>query len=581
MKQKSTLVLLALALSLCKPFSITAQVNVQDSLALVDLYNSTDGPNWNNHTNWLTSAPVSSWYGIHVGLKLGQYRVRRIRLDMNNLKGSLPASLGNLTYLNILNLNHNQLSDSIPSELGNLRALDDLNLNDNQLSGTIPAALGHITRISALLLKDNQLSGSIPKELAYTEVRYIDFSNNQLSGHIPTGLGILADTIILSHNQFSGSMPGNLGGYNLQHLDLSGNQLSGTVSVSARNDVLNYLDLSSNQFSGVLYYYVFKNVGLKYLNLSGNQISGNLRLMGKLTNLQYLYLDSNQFTGHLPSALGNLTSLVELDLRLNDFKDTIPSSLGNLKYLRVLNLTHNKLTGSIPASFANLTSIVKLNMGDNKLSGVLPSFLTQLPTLKRLNILHNHFTFDGLETLSQHQFDTLRYYNQRYIRLHQNNNTLSVYAGGTLSNNTYTWFKDGALVATITGDSTFTPLSGGNYNVLVTNAVATELTLKSDTLFYSGNGLRANDLIAHNYNTTFSIYPNPAKATVTVTFNAIGNCTLKLTDISGTALQIKTVMAVKGINVTQLDVSRYATGVYFVSLTNELKQTQTIQLNKQ
>jgi len=31
-----------------------------DSLALVALYNSTDGPNWTDNTNWLT-APVSQW----------------------------------------------------------------------------------------------------------------------------------------------------------------------------------------------------------------------------------------------------------------------------------------------------------------------------------------------------------------------------------------------------------------------------------------------------------------------------------------------------------------------------------------
>jgi hypothetical protein len=109
--------------------------------------------------------------------------------------------------------------------------------------------------------------------------------------------------------------------------------------------------------------------------------------------------------------------------------------------------------------------------------------------------------------------------------------------------------------------------------------VATALTLKSDTLFYSGSGLMSSYLTAHNY-TTFSVYPNPAKATVTVAFNAIGNCTLKLTDISGTVLQTRTVVAVKGANLIQLDVSRYAAGVYFVTLINEKNQAQTLQLNK-
>ena len=31
--------------------------------ALVALYNSTDGDNWNNKTNWLTSTTPASWNG--------------------------------------------------------------------------------------------------------------------------------------------------------------------------------------------------------------------------------------------------------------------------------------------------------------------------------------------------------------------------------------------------------------------------------------------------------------------------------------------------------------------------------------
>ncbi|MEN8194565.1 MAG: hypothetical protein ABFS12_17225, partial [Bacteroidota bacterium] len=42
-----------------------AQVLEQDSLALVALYDSTDGNNWTNNENWLTG-PVSTWYGIKV-----------------------------------------------------------------------------------------------------------------------------------------------------------------------------------------------------------------------------------------------------------------------------------------------------------------------------------------------------------------------------------------------------------------------------------------------------------------------------------------------------------------------------------
>jgi hypothetical protein len=73
---------------------------VQDSLALVDLYNSTDGPNWGYNNNWLTAVPISEWDGIYVS----HNRVVEIMLADNKLKGALPASLGNLVKLGYLDL---------------------------------------------------------------------------------------------------------------------------------------------------------------------------------------------------------------------------------------------------------------------------------------------------------------------------------------------------------------------------------------------------------------------------------------------------------------------------------------------
>jgi hypothetical protein len=59
MKQNCTLFLLVFAYKRAKPIITKAQVNVQDSLALVALYNSTDGPNWRKQFWLLTSAPVN------------------------------------------------------------------------------------------------------------------------------------------------------------------------------------------------------------------------------------------------------------------------------------------------------------------------------------------------------------------------------------------------------------------------------------------------------------------------------------------------------------------------------------------
>ena len=83
--------------------SLSAQVLEQDSLALVALYDSTDGANWTNNTNWF-SGPVSTWYSITVS----DNRVTRISLIWNNLAGSLPPEIGNLPLLEKLILNVNQ-----------------------------------------------------------------------------------------------------------------------------------------------------------------------------------------------------------------------------------------------------------------------------------------------------------------------------------------------------------------------------------------------------------------------------------------------------------------------------------------
>ena len=84
--------------------TVSAQgVSEQDSLALVDLYNSTNGANWVNHTNWLTSAPASTWFGVLVqdGDFVG------VTLENNGLKGNIPNSIGNLKEIFFLNLSGN------------------------------------------------------------------------------------------------------------------------------------------------------------------------------------------------------------------------------------------------------------------------------------------------------------------------------------------------------------------------------------------------------------------------------------------------------------------------------------------
>src|SRR4051794_1540434 len=93
-------ILFCLVFAFCTNTCITAYaqaVNKQDSLALVDLYNSTNGDAWNDNAGWLTS-PVINLHGIY----MTGTRVTGINLDGIGLTGTIPSSLGNIVNLGIL-----------------------------------------------------------------------------------------------------------------------------------------------------------------------------------------------------------------------------------------------------------------------------------------------------------------------------------------------------------------------------------------------------------------------------------------------------------------------------------------------
>ena len=100
-------------------------VPVIECEALVALYQSTNGAGWSHNDNWLVANTVDTWYGITIF----SGHVDKIELGYNNLNGSIPPELANLTNLDYLYLNNNQLSGSIPPQLGNLSNLQYLQLN--------------------------------------------------------------------------------------------------------------------------------------------------------------------------------------------------------------------------------------------------------------------------------------------------------------------------------------------------------------------------------------------------------------------------------------------------------------------
>ncbi|KAG6653324.1 hypothetical protein CIPAW_05G068300 [Carya illinoinensis] len=91
-----------------------------------------------------------------------------IDLSSNQLIGSIPSELRELSQLRFLNLLNNSLRGSIPISFQNLRSMESLDLSHNKLSGTIPSELVGLTSVSAFSVAYNNLSGRIPFERQFS-----------------------------------------------------------------------------------------------------------------------------------------------------------------------------------------------------------------------------------------------------------------------------------------------------------------------------------------------------------------------------------------------------------------------------
>jgi Leucine-rich repeat (LRR) protein len=74
-----------------------------------------------------------------------------LEIDLNQLSGTIPSELGQLTSLQYLYLANN-LTGTIPSELGELTSLLQIDLEYNNPTGTIPSEFSQLIALQYLYL---------------------------------------------------------------------------------------------------------------------------------------------------------------------------------------------------------------------------------------------------------------------------------------------------------------------------------------------------------------------------------------------------------------------------------------------
>lgn len=476
----------------------------RDSLALVALYRSTNGDEWANNSQWL-SGPLSSWFGIEID----SCRVHAIRLTSNNLTGVLPAEIGHLDAMEILDLSTttysdsfpNEISGSLPVELGSCSALRELNLSDNRFSGSIPASLVKLRQLLILRLAHNEFTGAIPAELGdLNRLRRLDLNGNVLEGEIPVSLCNLA---------------------NLQELYVHDNQLTGRIPAEiSRLSELLMVSFGRNRLHGLLPAELFTMTRLRILGLYDNEFSGSLPpAVGNLVNLTHLSMYENQFEGELPDELYTLANLRHLKLSNNRFRGEISSAIGELGHLTHLWLDENDFSGSLPDEMAGMDSLAVIDVNGNRFSH-FPD-ISSFPALRTLQLQNNRLTFGDIEPNMSAASYFYGYAPQDSLGSKRDTTLtagmpfqLHVEVDGTA--NHYQWQRNGVdLPARNTATLTLLAVSAadtGSYVCRITNSIAVDLILYTRPVHLAIDGITAAESAPAVLPDRFSLeqnYPNP------------------------------------------------------------------------
>lgn len=260
-----------------------------DSLALVAIYNASNGANWKSDRVWDLSKAMDDadgkWYGVTLN---AEGRVSALKL----LKATITEEW------------------TIPAEIGNLTEITDLRFIDCKVAGTFPTVLYNLTKLVSLYLTNNTVAFTLSADMAkWTELKdlYID-QNANVQGSLPKEIGTMTKlaNINISKTSVSGAIPAEMSG------------CSALLNLMAYSTNINAIPDNWDQWPALKIIQLYDNAGL---------------------------------TGTLPASVGNATKLTSVWFYGCNFTGNVPESYANLpatcKQLRVQN---NKMTGVVPSA---------------------------------------------------------------------------------------------------------------------------------------------------------------------------------------------------------------------------------------
>jgi hypothetical protein len=136
---------------------------------------------------WLSDLHECGWAGVFCD-EFNQ--TRAIELPGQEIRGTFPAEISLMPYLQSLTFNWNEFYGTMPSELAAMKHLLNIELHYNFFTGQVPPEWYKAQALQRINFAGNFLSGTIPTEIGELSTMKGFFSfENSIGGTIPTEIG--------------------------------------------------------------------------------------------------------------------------------------------------------------------------------------------------------------------------------------------------------------------------------------------------------------------------------------------------------------------------------------------------------
>jgi hypothetical protein len=107
--------------------------------------------------------------------------IQKILLEDQGIDGVIPVELGNLKYMEEINLCNNRLLN-LPDTIGGCLSLSVMNMSYNRISSHLPASIGNLKKLEILRMYQNKMEGFLPQTLGDAALTEMALGRNKFLG---------------------------------------------------------------------------------------------------------------------------------------------------------------------------------------------------------------------------------------------------------------------------------------------------------------------------------------------------------------------------------------------------------------